>query len=57
MIICVNIKENRSDNQEWRIQKNLQQWVHKIQDEDKQNNYNTTQHRFRFSELHVYQRD
>jgi hypothetical protein len=33
----INARENRRDNQEWTIQRNYQHWVHKIQDEDKQN--------------------
>jgi hypothetical protein len=30
-------RENRRGNQEWTIQRNWQDWVHKTQDEDKQN--------------------
>jgi hypothetical protein len=32
-----NVRENRRSNQEWTIQRNWQCWVHKTQDEDKQN--------------------
>jgi hypothetical protein len=28
----INVRENRRDNQEWKIQKNWQHWVHKTQD-------------------------
>jgi hypothetical protein len=31
------VRENRCGNQEWTIQRNWQHWVHKTQDEDKQN--------------------
>ena len=34
----INIRENRRDNQEWAIQRHRQQWMHKPQDKDKQNN-------------------
>ena len=39
----MNIREKRRrGNQEWTIQKNWQHWVHKTQEEDKQNkNHNT----------------
>jgi len=39
----MNIREKRRrGNQEWTIQKNWQHWVHKKQEEDKQNkNHNT----------------
>ena len=30
----INIRENRSDNQEWTIQRHWQNWAHKTQDED-----------------------
>ena len=33
----INVRENRRDNQEWTIQRNWKHWVHKTQDEDKQN--------------------
>jgi hypothetical protein len=36
-------REYRRDNQKWAIQRNGQHWVHKTQDEDKQNK-NTTQY-------------
>ena len=35
-------RENRRGNQEWTIQRNFQHWVHKTQDEDKQDK-DTTQ--------------
>ena len=33
----INVRENRRGNQEWTIQRHWQHWVHKSQDEDKQN--------------------
>jgi len=33
----INIRENRRGNQEWTIQRNWKHWIHKTQDEDKQN--------------------
>ena len=33
----VKVRENRSANQEWTIQRHWQHWVHMTQDEDKQN--------------------
>ena len=33
----MNVRETRSDNQEWTIQRHWQHWVHKTQTEDKQN--------------------
>ena len=36
----INVRENRRGNQEWTIQRNRQLWVHKTQDEDKQNKKN-----------------
>ena len=42
MVIEKDIRENRRDNQEWTIQKNWQHWVHKTQDEDKQNKKHNT---------------
>jgi hypothetical protein len=39
----INVRENWSGNQEWTIQRHWQHWVHKKQDEDKQNT--KTQHR------------
>jgi len=36
MSSIINVRENRSGNQEWTIQINWQHWVHKKQDEDKQ---------------------
>jgi len=39
----MNVRENRRGNQEWTIQRNWKHWVHKTQDEDKQNK-NTTQY-------------
>ena len=44
----INGRENRRNNEEWTIQRNLQHWVYKTQDEDKQSNNNnkkTTQNR------------
>ena len=39
----MNIREKRRrGNQEWTIQKNWQHWVHKTQEEDKQNKYHNT---------------
>ena len=40
--VQINARENRRDNQEWTIQRNRQHWVHKTQNEDKQNK--KTQH-------------
>jgi hypothetical protein len=34
----LNVRENRRGFQEWRIQRHWQHWVHKAQDENKQNN-------------------
>jgi hypothetical protein len=31
------LRENRKGNQKWTIQRNRQRWIHKTQDEDKQN--------------------
>ena len=31
----INIRENRSGNQEWKTQRHWQLWAHKTQDEDK----------------------
>jgi hypothetical protein len=39
----MNVRENRRDNQERSIQRNLQHRAHKTQDENKQNK-NTTQY-------------
>ena len=36
------VRENQRDNQEWTIQRHWQHWVHKKQDEDKQNNTHNT---------------
>ena len=33
----INVRENGRGNQEWTIQRHWQHWVHKTQDEDKQN--------------------
>ena len=33
----IKVRENRRSNQEWTTQRNWQHWVHKTQDEDKQN--------------------
>ena len=33
----IQVRENRRSNQEWKTQRNLQHWVHKTQDEEKQN--------------------
>ena len=33
----INVRENRRENQEWTNQKHWQHWVHKTQDEGKQN--------------------
>ena len=38
----INARENRRGNQEWTIQKNRQHYVHKTQDEDKQNKKHNT---------------
>ena len=38
IILYINVREYRSGNQKWTIQRNWQHWVHKTQDEDKQNN-------------------
>ena len=32
----INVRENGRGNQEWTIQRHWQHWVHKTQDEDKQ---------------------
>jgi len=39
----MNVREYRSGNQKWTIQRNWQHWVHKTQHEDKQNT-NITQY-------------
>ena len=36
-LYLINVREMRRGNQEWKIQRNRQQFVQKIQDEDKQN--------------------
>ena len=36
IILYINVREYRSGNQKWTIQRNWQHWVHKTQDEDKQ---------------------
>jgi hypothetical protein len=36
-MVLINVRENRSGNREWTIQRNWQHWVQKTQDEDKQN--------------------
>ena len=33
----INVRENRRENQEWTIQRHWQLWMHKTQNEDKQN--------------------
>ena len=33
----MNVRENGKDHQEWTFQRHWQHWVHKTQDEDKQN--------------------
>ena len=38
----INVIKNRSGNQELTIQRNWQHWVHKTQDEDKQNEKHNT---------------
>jgi len=38
----INVRESRRCNQEWTIQRRCQHWVHKTQDENKQDK-NTTQ--------------
>jgi hypothetical protein len=35
----IKVRENRRSNQEWTTQRNLQHWVHKTPDEEKQNKY------------------
>jgi hypothetical protein len=35
-------REYRRDNQKWTMQRQWQHWVHKTQDEDKQNKKHTT---------------
>ena len=37
-----NVRENRRGKQEWTIQRNWQHWVHKTQDEVKQNKTHNT---------------
>ena len=37
--------QSRMDNQEWTIQRNWQQWIHKTQDEDKQNKKHNTENK------------
>ena len=37
----INVREKRSGNQQWTIQRHWQHWAHKAQDEDKLKN--TTQ--------------
>jgi len=36
-LYLINVREMRRGNQEWKIQRNRQHFVQKIQDEDKQN--------------------
>jgi hypothetical protein len=38
----INVRENRRGKQEWTIQRNWQHWVHKTQDEVKQNKTHNT---------------
>ena len=33
----IKVRENRRSNQEWTTQRSLQHWLHKTQDEEKQN--------------------
>jgi len=41
----INVKENRRGNQEWKIQRNWQHWVHKTQNDDKhKKTHNATQY-------------
>ena len=44
-IIYIDVREYRMDNQEWTLQINWQNWVHKKQDEDKQTNKQTNKQR------------
>ena len=39
----INVRENQRGNKEWTIQRNWQHWVHKTQDEDKQNKKHNTE--------------
>ena len=39
-IFYIDVREYRMDNQEWTLQINWQNWVHKTQDEDKQTQTN-----------------
>jgi hypothetical protein len=39
----INVRENQRGNKEWTIQRNWQYWVHKTQDEDKQNKKHNTE--------------
>ena len=41
----INVRENRRGNQEWTIQNHWQHWIHKTQDEDKQNKKHNTVNR------------
>ena len=40
--LWINFRENQRGNQEWAIQRQWQHWVHKTQDEDKQNKKHNT---------------
>ena len=51
----INVRENRSGNQEWTIQKHWQHWAYKTQDEDnlkKKKKKNSTQHYTKKVEQH-----
>jgi hypothetical protein len=35
----LSFRENRRGNQDWTIQRHWQHWIHKTQDDDKQNKH------------------
>ena len=39
----INVRETRRGNQEWTIQRHWQHWVHKTQEEEKQNKIHNTE--------------
>ena len=50
----INIRKNWRGNQEWTIQRHCKHWVHKTQDDDKQNTHknNTTQKTKKMNKQH-----
>jgi len=41
--MIIDVRENQWGNQEWTMQRNLQPWIHKTQDEDKQSKKHNTE--------------